>query len=219
MMMAAAIISPAMANSRTYAPTAALIAYLFVYLLMNLGAFSVTAMVAWRTGSDQMSSFAGLGRRAPWLALPMAVCLFSLIGLPPLGGFAAKWWLLIALGKAAAAQPWLWGLIIVAVVNTAISLYYYVGVIRQMYLMDDSQHEPFAPPLGGVLMVNACAVVLVLLGTIFFNSLGHRASLYASNLFSQRMEQTAVDDHSNAAAAPDKLAAQHSSWDLKTAAH
>jgi NADH-quinone oxidoreductase subunit N len=177
MMMAAAVFTG------SSAPTAALIAYLFVYLLMNLGAFSVTAMVAWRTGSDQIGSFTGLGRRSPWLALPMAICLFSLIGLPPLGGFAAKWWLLFALGRAAAVQNWLWILVIVAVVNTAISLYYYVGVIRQMYLTDDASQPAFRPPLGGAVMVNACAVLLLLLGTVFFNRLGERAQASAKNLF------------------------------------
>lgn len=183
MMMAAAIFVPSAVGERASGPTAALIAYLFVYLLMNLGAFGVTAMVAWRTGSDSLSSFTGLGRRAPWLALPMAVCLFSLVGLPPLGGFAAKWWLLIALGKAAAVQQWLWILVLVAVINTAISLYYYVGVVKQMYLADNDQ-PAFAAPFGGVAMVNACAILLVLLGTIFFGPLGERANVHASHLFS-----------------------------------
>lgn len=183
MMMAAAILVQPVFAAGARAPMAALIAYVFVYLLMNLGAFGVTAMVIWKTGSDHITAFAGLGRRAPWLALPMAVCLFSLIGLPPLGGFAAKWWLLVALGKAAvAAQPWLWVLVIVAVINTAISLYYYVGVIRQMYLTDDAVQESFAAPIGGLAMVNACALLLVLLGTVFFNPLGDRAKAYASNL-------------------------------------
>ncbi|MBI4578205.1 MAG: NADH-quinone oxidoreductase subunit N [Planctomycetes bacterium] len=194
MMMLTAIFVPPALAARSNAATAALIAYLFVYLLMNLGAFGITAMVAWRTGSDQLSSFTGLGRRSPWLALPMAVCLFSLIGLPPLGGFAAKWWLLIALGKAAtvAGQEWLWVLVIVAVVNTVISLYYYVGVVRQMYLADDPRQPAFDAPFGGLVMVHACAVLLLLLGTICFGPLGDRASAYASNLFFPAGQQTTL---------------------------
>ena len=189
MMMAAAVFVPGYGRAASL-PLAALIAYVFVYLLMNLGAFGVTAMVAWKTGSDHISSFTGLGRRSPWLAVPMAICLFSLVGLPPLGGFAAKWWLLVALGKAAsAAQTWLWALVIVAVLNTAISLYYYVGVIRQMYLTDDPQQEAFAPPLSGLAMVNGCALLLILLGTVFFNPLGQRANTYASNLFAPAARQ------------------------------
>jgi NADH-quinone oxidoreductase subunit N len=183
MMMAAAIFTRGAELAHLNIGLAAVVAYIFVYLIMNLGAFSVTAMVAWRTGSDHISSFTGLGRRAPWLALPLAVCLFSLIGLPPLGGFAAKWWLLVALGRAASAQPWLWALIVVAVINTAISLYYYVRIIRQMYLRDDERQPKVDAPLGGLVMVNLCAVALLLLGTVLFSPLGNRAERYASNLF------------------------------------
>lgn len=188
MMMAAAIfLSPA---DGPYSPgVAAVIAYLFVYLLMNLGAFGVTAMVAWRTGSDALESFSGLGRRAPLLALPMAVCLFSLVGLPPLGGFAAKWWLLMALAHSASEQPSLWGLVLVAAINTAISLYFYVRIIRQMYLVEDAEQAPVRAPLGGVAVVNACAVILLLLGTVLFQPLGERSKTYASNLFGTPTEE------------------------------
>jgi len=154
-------------------------------------------MVAWHTGSDQLASFTGLGRRSPWLAFPMAVCLFSLVGLPPLGGFAAKWWLLLALGSAAAKQSWLWGLIIVAVVNTAISLYYYVGIIRQMYLTDDEQLTKFTPPITGLAMVNACAVLLILLGTVLFNPLAQHSRAYASKLFEPGQPLTAQSSGSD----------------------
>jgi NADH-quinone oxidoreductase subunit N len=183
MMMGAAILVPTSEATAVNIGLAAVIAYLFVYLIMNLGAFGVTAMVAWRSGTDHLDAFTGLGRRAPWLALPMAVCLFSLVGLPPLGGFAAKWWLLLALGEATQYQTWLWGLIIVAVVNTAISLYYYVRIIKQMYLGDDANQPEISVPTGGLILANVCAVLLVLLGTVFFNPLGDRAYRYASNLF------------------------------------
>ncbi|HOB73569.1 MAG TPA: NADH-quinone oxidoreductase subunit N [Phycisphaerae bacterium] len=183
MMMAAAIFTQAGQGQFMSIGLAAVIAYLMVYFVMNLGAFGVTALVSWRTGTDHISAFTGLGRRAPALALPMAVCLFSLIGLPPLGGFAAKWWLLLALGKAAiAAQPWLWGLVIVAVINTAISLYYYVRVIRQMYLCEDERQSAVPAPLGGVVLVNVCAVALLLLGTLLIDKLGNYSTYYASNL-------------------------------------
>ena len=189
MMMTAAILAGPHRGGASDSPSstgiAAVIAYLFVYVTMNVGAFGATALVAWQTGTDHLSAFTGLGRRAPWLALPMAVCLFSLVGLPPLGGFAAKWFLLIALGKTAATQPWLWTLVIVAVVNTAISLYYYVRIVRQMYLTDDAQQPAFRPPPGGLAIVNACAIVLLLLGTLWFSPLGRRAELMSANLFNR----------------------------------
>ena len=193
MMMAAAILYRPADRGSIDIGLAAVVAYLLVYMIMNLGAFGVTAMVSWQTGSDRLSSFTGLGRRAPWLALPMAVCLFSLVGLPPLGGFAAKWWLLMALGQAAEGQAWLWGLVIVAVVNTVISLYYYVRIIRRMYVADDEGQPAIEVPLGGLAMVNGCAVALLLLGTLLFNPLGERARTYASDLSPAKAVASSVD--------------------------
>lgn len=184
MMMAAAIFVVGKDSPNTNLGLAAVVAYLMVYMVMNLGAFGVTALVAWRSGTDHISAFTGLGRRAPWLAVPLAVCLFSLIGLPPLGGFAAKWWLLVALGKAAlAGQDWLWVLVLVAVLNTAISLYYYVRIIRQMFLRDDDKQSAVPAPLAGFVLVNACAVALLLLGTLWVGRLNGLSVYYASHLF------------------------------------
>jgi NADH-quinone oxidoreductase subunit N len=184
MLMAAAILVRPVEAGTTHIGLSAVVAYLFVYLIMNLGAFGVTAMVAWQSGTDHLSAFTGLGRRAPWLAIPMTVCLFSLVGLPPLGGFAAKWWLLVALGTAAIQeQSWLWALVLVAVVNTAVSLYYYVGIIKQMYLTDDAEQPSVQAPITGLAMVNICSVALLLLGTVLFGRLGAKANDFASDLF------------------------------------
>ncbi len=184
MLMAGAIlVAPVGTGIQTSAGMAAVAAYLLVYVTMNVGAFGATALVAWQTGSDHLSSFTGLGRRAPWIALPMAVCLFSLVGLPPLGGFAAKWFLLVALGKSAAVQPWLWALVTIAVLNTALSLYYYVRIIRQMFLTEEPVLPALHAPAGGVVMVNACAILLLLMGTLWFSPLGERAERFATGLF------------------------------------
>jgi len=182
-MMMAAALPPGEAGHGGIRPAmAAIVSYLFVYLLMNLGAFGVTAMVAWSQGSDRLAAFTGLGRRAPWLAVPMSVCLFSLVGLPPLAGFAAKWWLLAALGQGTERYPWLWWLVLVAVINTAISLYYYVRVIRQMFLADDARLERPAVPVGGLALANGCAVLLLLLGTVAFGLMRDRSQAYAACL-------------------------------------
>jgi NADH-quinone oxidoreductase subunit N len=79
------------------AGTAAIVAYVLVYLLMNLGAFTVAGLVERQTGTDHLDQFAGLGTRNPKLAAAMTVFLLSLVGLPPLAGFAAKWILLATL--------------------------------------------------------------------------------------------------------------------------
>ncbi len=190
MLMAAAIlVQPSSDPEVAHMAKAAIIAYLFVYLLMNTIAFGVTAFIIWMTGSDHISQFDGLGRRNLWLALPMAVALFSLVGLPPLGGFAAKWLLLVALGEAAmsdASQSWLWALVVVAVVNTAISLYYYVRIIRHMFLVDDPKKTTLPAPMSGVALFNVCAIILLLLGTIFFNALSKQSGQFATRSFVSR---------------------------------
>jgi NADH-quinone oxidoreductase subunit N len=189
MLMAGAILLPAVSDS-SGAPMnpamSALALYVFTYLFMNLGAFGATALVSWQTGSESLTAFTDLGRRAPWVAVPMAICLFSLVGLPPLGGFIAKWWLLCALGEGAARQPWLWVLVIVLVLNTLFSLYYYVRIVIVMFLRSEPRPAgppAFSTPLGGLVMVNACAVVLLLFGTIAARPVKTLADHYASGPF------------------------------------
>ena len=126
MMMAAAVfIHPSVAGHQ--AGLTAMLVYIIVYLFMNLGAFGSTALVAWATGSDKIESFTGLGRRAPWIAVPMIVCLMSLVGIPPLAGFIGKWWILVALGSLGnipGTSGWFslgtlgWSLAIIMVLNT-----------------------------------------------------------------------------------------------------
>lgn len=137
----------------------AVIAYMVVYLLMNLGAFGCVALVYWTTGKETLDAFNGLGRRAPLLAVVMAICLFSLVGLPPFGGFIAKWYLLLALFDA----KLIW-LVFVAVFNTLISLYYYARIAYAMYFTDDGQPALRTAPLGQA-AVALCAAGILLTGT------------------------------------------------------
>jgi NADH-quinone oxidoreductase subunit N len=83
--------------------TQAVLLYLAVYLFMNLGAFTVAAVIHRATGSENIDDYAGLGRRNPLLSLCMTAFMFSLIGLPPFAGFGAKLWIMIVL-----AQNGLW---------------------------------------------------------------------------------------------------------------
>jgi NADH-quinone oxidoreductase subunit N len=158
----------------------AVIVYLGTYLFMNLGAFGTTAIITWQTGSDSIEHFNGLGRRNPLLAAGMAVCLFSLVGMPPLGGFIAKLWLLMVLARA--GEPWLWSLVIWASLNTLFSLFYYLRIIKHMYLIDDQRPALPAPP-AGVFMVTACAVILLLIGTLLIDPVKKGAERYAGRLF------------------------------------
>ena len=182
MMMAVAVFLHPQAD-RSGEPMAALMFYIIVYVFMNLGAFGVTALVSWETGSDRIEGFTGLMRRAPWLAVPMVVCLISLVGLPPMAGFLAKWWVLVALGSL--ADGWganlAWFLIIVAVVNTLISLYYYLRIVVVMTLRDTG--EPvIRSPIGGLALVNFCALMLLAL-LVVSAPLKATADRFSRNLF------------------------------------
>ncbi len=194
MMMAVAVfVYPSPNHALAHSPIAAVLVYLLMYAIMNLGAFAVVAMVAWKTGSEDISGFSGLGRRAPWLAVAMVVCLVSLVGLPPFGGFIGKLWLIMALAEQGGSLYW--GLIFVAVFNTLVSLFYYCRIVRAMYFTDDRQ-PAFAPPILGVAIANICSVALLLLGVLFINQPRDIADRHAVNLFSARITQEAFDQSS-----------------------
>ena len=186
MMMAAAIFVYPDANLALFhSPIAAVLVYLLIYAIMNLGAFSVAAMVSWQTGSEDIDAFNGLGRRSPWLAAAMACCLVSLVGLPPFGGFIAKLWLLLALGEQGGALYW--SLVIVLVLNTLISLFYYLRIVKTMYLLDDERQPAFTPPLGGAALVNLCAVALLVLGVLLIAGPKNLANRYSRQLFARQI--------------------------------
>jgi NADH-quinone oxidoreductase subunit N len=155
----------------------AVIAYITVYLLMNLTAFGVVAMVYWATGKETIDAFSGLARRNALLTIMMATALFSLVGLPPLGGFFVKWWLLLALGHEG-----MYWLVLVVVFNTLISLYYYARIARAMIFVDDGQPVVRAP-FAGQLAVSICAILVLLTGTIWAGNLKSFSDDRARNLY------------------------------------
>jgi len=114
--------------------TQSVLFYLAVYCFMNLGAFLVVIAVAERVGSERIEAFRGLGRRAPVLAVSMAIFLFSLTGLPPLAGFVGKFYLFTALLQK--GGPGYTLLAVVGGLNSVVSLFYYARVLRAMYLRE-----------------------------------------------------------------------------------
>jgi NADH-quinone oxidoreductase subunit N len=107
----------------------------------------------------------------------MAGCLFSLIGMPPFGGFIAKFKLLWALGEAS-----LWWLVVVACLNTLFSLYYYARLVWVMFFEDDGQPAVRAPFAGQVVLMT-CLIMLLLTGTVLAPWLLDQANAYASDLY------------------------------------
>lgn len=137
-----------------------LLFYLFAYLFTSLGAFAVVIVVENRTGSANISDFAGLIRRSPFLAVAMFVFLLSLIGIPPTAGFMGKFFVF-----GAAIQRQMIVLAVVGIVNSVISVYYYYAIMRQMFFGEAPDAEPLrvAPPLGLVVAVNAVMVLAIAL--------------------------------------------------------
>ena len=118
---------------------AALAFYAAVYLFMNLGAFAVAAFLRNAIGSEEIDSYAGLVGRSPGLTVCMGLLLFSLVGMPPLAGFMAKFTLFAAVYDAN-----LLGLLAIGVLNTVLSLFYYLRVIRVMAMSAPAEGQPVA---------------------------------------------------------------------------
>ena len=131
--------------------------YLMSYLVTNLAAFGIVTVVGRVVGSDEISAYAGLSRRSPGLALALLVALLSLGGIPPFAGFFGK---LLVFG--AALQEGLLWLALVGILNSIIGLYYYLTVLKVVYLY---RSEDEAKPLPGVPGWKA-ALILCLVGII-----------------------------------------------------
>lgn len=111
-----------------------LIYYLFVYLFMNLGAFAIVALIRNQLYSEELEDLNGLATQCPVLCFAMALCVFSLIGLPPMGGFYAKLVIFASVLKATAAHWVMWFVLGAGVLNTVFGLFYYVRILKAMYL-------------------------------------------------------------------------------------
>ncbi len=107
----------------------AVVYYIFVYALSNLAAFGVVAAVENGSGSTDIAAYDGLYKTNPRLALVMMLAVFSLAGIPPLGGFFSKFFIF-----AAAAERGEWVLVFIATINTVVSLYYYLRIVRAMFI-------------------------------------------------------------------------------------
>ena len=112
----------------TKAGTESIVIYLFAYLFMSIGSFSVVTAVSRATGGEDLSSFVGLNRRSPVLAAAMAVFLLSQAGIPPLAGFIGKFFIF-----AVAIKEQLYALAVIGVLTSVISLFYYAKILKAMY--------------------------------------------------------------------------------------
>jgi NADH-quinone oxidoreductase subunit N len=137
--------------------------YLMSYLVTNLAAFGIVTVVGRVVGSDEISAYAGLSRRSPGLSLALLVALLSLGGIPPFAGFFGKF---LVFG-AAIQEGYLW-LALVGILNSIIGLYYYLTVLKVVYVYrseDEAQPLPGVPGWKAALIL--CLVGILTLGVLF----------------------------------------------------
>ena len=148
----------AVAAGSTVGPSAVLF-FLGTYAATNLGAFLCVIVVSERIGSEQLSDYAGLMRRSPGVAVVLALCLLSLTGIPPAAGFLAK--LYVFNSAIQTDLDWLVWLVVVAVLNSAVSAFYYLRWVRTMVLDEPADESRFQPtvPVQGLLALAAVGVL------------------------------------------------------------
>jgi NADH-quinone oxidoreductase subunit N len=136
----------------------AILFYLLAYLFANLGAFAVVIAVSHAIGSDEIDDYNGLNRRSPFLAFSMLLFLLSLAGVPPLAGFIGKLYIFIA-----AIKEGLYTLITVGLINIVISMYYYLIVVKKMYINEPTNPSPvtISGPMKAVVYVGLAGTLII----------------------------------------------------------
>jgi NADH-quinone oxidoreductase subunit N len=136
----------------------AILFYLMTYLFANIGAFAVVIAVSHAIGSDEIDDYSGLNRRSPFLAFAMLLFLLSLAGVPPLAGFIGKLYIFVA-----AIKEGLYTLITVGLVNIVISMYYYLIVVKKMYINEPIDPSPVAisGPMKAVVYIGLAGTLLI----------------------------------------------------------
>jgi NADH-quinone oxidoreductase subunit N len=144
---------------------ASVLFYMLAYLVTNMAAFGIVMAVGRIAKSDDYDAYKGLSRRAPALALAMLAAFLSLAGMPPFGGFIAK----VAVFAAGVQANYVW-LVVVGIINSVIGVYYYLNVMKYVYLFrmegGEEERSPVAitPPSALALVVLSVGIVVV--GTV-----------------------------------------------------
>jgi NADH-quinone oxidoreductase subunit N len=134
--------------------------YLIVYPLATLGAFIVIGIISDKAGTEDINGYAGMHRRAPLLSLCMLICLASLAGLPPLGGFVGKFYIFAYAVKAGYIY-----LAIIGFIFSTVSVYYYFRILKSMYLGEEVSSDK---PTGIVTPVLLKVVLILIMLGLFF---------------------------------------------------
>jgi NADH-quinone oxidoreductase subunit N len=155
--------------------------YMAAYILTNLAAFGIVMVVGRITGSDEYDSYRGLSRRSPWLALIMLAAFLSLAGMPPFGSFVAK----VFVFAAGVQANYTW-LVVVGILNSIVGVYYYLNVLKYVYLFrmegEDEDKHPIGVTRPSMIALVILVVGVILIGTVFAPWFGFSNS-GALNLF------------------------------------
>ncbi len=149
-------------SSASQIGVASVVYFILIYIFTNLAAFAIISVISSTTGKETVNDYKGLYASNPTLALVMSLALFSLAGIPPTAGFFGKLFLLTT-----GAQTGMWWLIIVASLNLVVSLYYYLRIVRAMFVDENSEPMPKIVLTSTVLMaVTLCVGGILALGFV-----------------------------------------------------
>lgn len=138
--------------------------YLLMYVFTNIAAFGVIILLSNMTGSDELRDLSGLSRRSPYLALVMMLALLSLGGIPPTAGFVGKFFLF-----KAAVDVGLWWLALIGIINAFVALYYYLSIIKYMYLYRSDDEKVAIPVSRGAQVGLAFSTFFIILLGVYAN--------------------------------------------------
>jgi NADH-quinone oxidoreductase subunit N len=153
-----------------------LLYYTITYAITVLGAFGVVAVVERGTGGERFSDFAGLSRRSPALALCMMIFMLSLAGIPPLAGFFGKFYVFTNAVRFGGENLGLLWLVILAIATSAVSLYYYLQVLKQIYVVESPSGtgalSAAMPAKVAIILLAVGVLVLGLAPKLLLNAIG-----------------------------------------------
>lgn len=139
--------------------------YIFVYVVSNLAVFSVISAIENKTGKLNMDDYDGLHKTNPWLSFAMTLAMFSLAGIPPFAGFFSK--ILIFTSVTASNSMALYMLVLVALINTIISLYYYLLVVKAIWINPgEAKIESFRSAFSERAALWLCVAGIILFGLV-----------------------------------------------------
>jgi NADH-quinone oxidoreductase subunit N len=158
----------AVIGANAQAGATALTFYVLVYVVANMAVFTVISAVEHNGGNTQMSAYNGLYQTNPKLALLMTLALFSLAGIPPFAGMFSKFFVFLAAVNGQNAYPfWPYFVVLVALVNTVVSLYYYLLIVKAMYIKQEAHPLPtFATDSTTKISLAICTAGICLFGVV-----------------------------------------------------